>query len=402
MAKGPLGNRDLIRAINRSTVLNTIKNQGPLSRTEIAQQTGLSAATITSISGELINSGLVYEKEAGDSSGGRPPIMLALNARGGYVIGLKLAEDHVTAALTDLLATVNAKQTHPLNDQTFTSAVDTIEGVVNSLLAEERYQKEQFLGVGIGLAGIIDFQNGVLRHSPIFGWKNIPLGDILVDRLGVPIYIDNDVNTLTITELWFGKGKGVNNFLTVTIGRGVGLGIVLNGQVYLGMRGGVGEFGHTVIDPDGPLCACGKHGCLETFVSDPALLRMAEEARSRGELSKSVITIDTLISHAQAGNPAAMAIFAEAGKVLGLGIANLINLLNPELIIISGEGVRAGDVLFEPMRTTVSANVMPGLAGGTMIQVDPWDDYACARGAAGLVLRELFESPIHRKVIDPV
>jgi predicted NBD/HSP70 family sugar kinase len=401
MPETPRANRDLIRAINRSKVLNTIKNQGPVSRTQIAQITGLSAATITSISGELIESGLIFEKEAGDSSGGRRPILLALNTQGGCVIGIKLAEDHVTGALTDLRATVSARLTQPLSDQTVDSAVDTMSAVVNSLLAEERYRKEQFLGVGVGLAGIIDFQRGILRHSPIFGWKNVPLGDLLADRLGVPVYIDNDVNTLTITELWFGKGKGFKNFLTVTIGRGVGLGIVLNGQVYLGMQGGAGEFGHTVIDPDGPLCACGKNGCLETFVSDPAIMLKAFEAQQRDQIPEEKTTIEEFTSLARSGHPVAGEIFAEAGGVLGLGIANLINLLNPELIIISGEGVRAGDLLFDPMRAAVSTNVMPGLAGDTVIQVDPWDDYAWARGAAGLVLRDLFESPIHRTVLSP-
>jgi N-acetylglucosamine repressor len=402
MSEAPRANRALIRAINRSKVLNTIKNQGPVSRTEIAQSTGLSAATITSISGELIESGLIFEKEAGDSSGGRRPILLALNTQGGCVIGIKLAEDHVTGALTDLRATVSARLTQPLINQSVDSAVDTMSGVVTSLLAEERYRKEQFLGVGVGLAGIIDFQRGILRHSPIFGWKNVPLGDLMTERLGVPVYIDNDVNTLTITELWFGKGKGVNNFLTVTIGRGVGLGIVLNGQVYRGTHGGAGEFGHTVIDPQGPLCACGKHGCLETFVSDPAIMRKVAEARQSGQIPPEITTIEELLSFAKSGHQDALEIFADVGRILGLGIANLINLLNPELIIISGEGARAGEVLFEPMRATVSANVMPGLLGDTMIQVDPWDDYAWARGAAGLVLRDLFESPIHRAVSSPL
>jgi predicted NBD/HSP70 family sugar kinase len=402
MVKGPRANRDLIRAINRSRVLNTIKNQGPVSRTSIAHQTGLSAATITSISSELIESGLIFEKEAGDSSGGRRPILLALNTCGGCVIGLKLAEDHVAGALTDLRATVSAKLTRPLTNQSIDSAIDTMSKVVESLLGQKRYGKEQFLGVGVGLAGIIDHQRNVLRHSPIFGWNNVPLGDLLADRLGVPIYIDNDVNTLTITELWFGKGKGVDNFLTVSIGRGVGLGIVLNGQVYLGMYGGAGEFGHTVIDPQGPTCACGKKGCLETFVSDPALMSQAAVAIEQGDIPAETNNIEDLLALAQGGHQVALKIFAEAGQVLGFGIANLINLFNPELIIISGEGVRAGDLLFEQMRATVSANVMPGLVGDTTIHIDPWDDYAWARGAAGLVLRELFESPIHRTVSSPV
>jgi predicted NBD/HSP70 family sugar kinase len=397
MPRHPTANRDLIRAINRSTVLNMIKNHGPLSRTAIAQRTGLSAATITAIAGELIQRGLVFEKEEGDSSGGRRPILLALNPAGGCVIGIKLAEDQITGALTDLKATILARYTAPITVPDLETVIETIAEVVETLLANARNRPRRFLGVGIGLAGIVDDRKGILRHSPIFGWKNVPLTDLMASQIGAPIYIDNDVNTLTITELWFGKGKGVDNFLTVTIGRGVGLGIVLNGQVYLGARGGVGEFGHTVIDPQGLACACGKHGCLETYVADPAILRMAGEAAARGELPCPPKNVDELVGFARSGNASAQHIFTHAGQVLGLGIANLINILNPELIIVSGEGVRAGDFLFEPMRAAVAANVMPGLAGDTQIDVEPWDDYAWARGAAGLVLQRLFESPVHRQ-----
>lgn len=397
MPHHPPANRDLIRAINRSTVLNTIKNHGPLSRTAIAQRTGLSAATITAITGELIQRGLIFEKEEGNSSGGRRPILLALNPAGGCVIGIKLAEDRLTGALTDLKATVLARTTLPLKHPSLDSVIAGIVELVNRLLLSTQNRPRRFLGVGIGLAGIVDDRRGLLRHSPIFGWKDVPLTDLLTTRIGAPIYIDNDVNTLTITELWFGKGKGTDNFLTVTIGRGVGLGIVVNGQVYLGARGGVGELGHTVIDPEGNVCPCGKRGCLETYVADPALMRMAGEAARWGELPSPPQDIGELVSLARSGNVAAQAILARAGEVLGVGIANLINILNPELIIISGEGVRAGDFLFNPMRAVVMANVMPGLAGDTRIDIEPWDDYAWARGAAGLVLQRLFESPVHRQ-----
>ncbi|MEA3441358.1 MAG: ROK family protein, partial [Chloroflexota bacterium] len=281
-------------------------------------------------------------------------------------------------------------------------AVRTMTKVVNRLLKEENILEDQFLGVGVGLAGIIDANGGVLRYSPIFGWHDVPLVDMLHTQLQVPIYIDNDVNTFTITEQWFGKGQGIDNFLTVTVGRGVGMGIVVNGQIYHGGKGGAGEFGHTVIDPDGPLCDCGNRGCLETFVSDPALLRMAHEAHQRGELTNTPATMDELVKLAEEGNVAARSVFARAGEVLGRGVANLINVLSPDLIIISGEGVRAGDLLFEPMFTSISEYVITDLAADTEIQIDIWDDDAWARGAAGLVLRQLFESPFYSDQLELV
>ncbi|MGD9092857.1 MAG: ROK family transcriptional regulator [Anaerolineales bacterium] len=394
MPKHPRGNRKLIQAINRSAVLNTIKTHGPISRTDIAQHTGLSAATVSGITAGLLKSELILEKAIGNSSGGRRPILLELNPSGGYVIGLKLSEEKVTGALTDLEATVIRKHTDVLDDHSVEIAVETMNRVVQLLLAEGEVDAEQFLGIGVGLAGIIDARGGILRYSPIFGWHDVPLAEMLQSRLQVPVYIDNDVNTLTITEQWFGKGQGVDNFLTITIGRGVGMGIVVNGQIYHGGKGGAGEFGHTVMDPRGAVCGCGNRGCLETFVSDPALLRMAVDSYERGDMSNKVASMDELLARAQRDDPGAINVFARAGKVLGRAVANLINVLSPELIIISGEGVRADDLLFEPMRASISEHVMSDLSADTQIQIDVWDDDAWARGAAGLVLRGLFESPI--------
>jgi len=400
MTKYPLGNRDLIRAINRSAVLNTIKNFGPISRTDIARRTGLSAATITGITTDLIEDGLVFEKEQGDSSGGRRPILLALNPRGGFVVGLKLTEENVTAALTDLEATVIAKQTILIEDISLDMVINSIVEIVEKLEHQASIEQQNLFGVGIGLAGIIDADRGVLRYSPIFGWHDVPLVDLLQTRLKVPIFIDNDVNTFTLTERWFGKGQGVDNFLTVTVGRGIGMGIVVNGQLYQGVKGGAGEFGHTVINPEGSMCDCGKRGCLETYASDPALVRAANEAFENGKITKAVNSIEELQTLAEKGDPGAVTVFAQAGETLGRGIANLINVFNPELIIIGGEGVRAGDLLFKPLCEAVDKYVMPGLADDTEIKIELWNDDAWARGAAGLVLRELFESPIHREVVE--
>jgi predicted NBD/HSP70 family sugar kinase len=398
----PLGNRDLIRAINRSSVLNTIKRFGSISRTEIARHTGLSAATVTGITAELISDELVFEKAAGDSRGGRRPILLAINPRRGYVVGIKLMEEQALGAITDLEATIINMHTIKLSDHLLESAIGILLDLVRTLIIEARITKEKLLGVGIGLAGIVDAKRGTLRNSPIFGWRNVPLVDLLSSSLNVPIYIDNDVNTLTLTEQLFGAGQGVANFLTITIGRGVGLGIVVNGRLYRGANGGSGEFGHTVIEPDGPKCACGKNGCLETYVSDPGILRIAFDKVAQGKLPGDINSIETLLQLAQGGDPEASSIFQNAGERLGQGIANLINVFSPNEIIISGEGVRAGDLIFNPMRESIERYTMPGLDQDTEIRIDVWEDIAWARGAASLVLQELFKSPFHHEKVSDI
>jgi predicted NBD/HSP70 family sugar kinase len=392
-----LGNRDLIRAMNRSIVLNVIKTYGPIARAEVARQTGLSPATVTGITAELIDEDLVFEKDMGDSSGGRRPILLAINPSGGYVIGIKLTETQAIGALTDLEATVIVKRTDNLHGRDPEMIVKQLSLLVSELLQMAGLPKKKLLGVGVGLAGIVDSEQGMLRQSPFFGWRDLPLGEMLQAQVRVPVYVDNDVNTLTLAEMWFGGGQGIDSFLIVTVGRGVGLGIVVNGQFYRGSRGGAGEFGHTVIDPKGPTCECGKRGCLEAYVGDPGLLRMATEAANRGEIHGPITSMIDLLTKAQAGDAGARAVFAHAGDILGQGIANLLNIFNPQKIIISGEGTRAGDLLFSPMHEAIARNVMPGLAKDTSIQIDAWGDDAWARGAASLVLHELFESPLNRE-----
>ena len=397
----PTGNRDLIRAINRSHVLNSIKSFGPIGRADIARRTSLSPATVTSITAKLISQNLVLEKSAGDSSGGRPPILLVINPKGGYVVGIKLTETLAVCALTDLEASVIAKASIPLSGHDPARVVDDLARMILSFIQEQKIAKKHLLGVGIGLAGIVDAESGILRQSPIYGWNNVPLRNMLQSKLHIPVYIENDVNTLTLTERWFGPGQGIDNFLTVTVGRGVGLGIVVNGQFYRGQFGGAGEFGHITIHPEGPLCACGKRGCLEAYVGDPGLVRAAQELVGSGKIPVPVHNLDGLLSLAQNGDPGALQIFEQAGRILGIGIANLVNLFNPKRIIISGEGTREGDFLFLPMKESIQQNTMPGLYDPDTVMIAPWGDDAWARGAAGLVLREVFESPIHKKAAVP-
>lgn len=386
------GNRDLIRSINRSILLNGIKTQGEVSRAALAHMTGLSPATVTGITGQLIQEGLVFEKATGDSTGGRPPIMLALNPRGGFVIGIKLMEGHAIGALTDLNATILAKETIALADKRVETSVEMLSVLVNRLVHNSGIRKKQLLGVGVGLAGVVDFTHGVVRQNPFFGWRNIELGDLLGTRLQVPVFIDNDVNTLTLSERWLNQGQPEDNFILITVGRGIGMGIVINGQVYRGKSGGAGELGHTLVDPNGPLCDCGRRGCLESLVSDSALV-----AQMRQATGKEIVDLDEVIRLSGAEQTDAKTILAHAGTLLGTQMANLVNLFDPKLIIISGEGTRMGEVFFSAVRTAFHDYVMTGLAEDTEIRVKSWGDDIWALGAASLVIAELFKSPIQKE-----
>lgn len=392
------GNRDLIKDINRSLVLNLIKNQGPISRTDLIRLSNLSAGTISNITNRLIADDVVQETGEGESSGGRRPVLLRLNHRAGFVIGLKLMERAITVAVTDLDAKVIFHHVLPLNvaipspdpKPVLTAVIHAIE----TSLTASAVERSRVVGIGIGMAGVIDGERGVCHYSPYFAWQNVDIVTPIADHFDLPVYIENDVNTLTIAEKWFGYGRDISHFIVVTVGRGIGAGIVMNGQFYRGAVGGAGEFGHiTILDGDPPIS-------LEQLASDDAILHYAQELIAQGN-DTSLSTVENLsltavTKAAGAGDRIAQGLLADAGCWLGTGIATLINILNPQLVIVGGEGVQAGKWRMEPMQTAISKHVFNGLADDLEIVIEPLGDEAWARGAASLVLGEIFKSPIHR------
>lgn len=392
------GSKRLLRDLNQSLVLNLIAARGPISRTEIVHESGLPAATVTRITREFMTAGLISELDSAvESTGGRRPILLGINPTLGYVVGVKLREDSMTVAVCDLRCSVLHAVEAPLSSRTSNSpatpyeAFDAISGAVERAVREAGVPRQRVLGVGIGLGGFIDFDRGVCRYSAIMDWRDVELQGPLEYKLRLPVRVDNDVNTLAVAEHLFGAGRAASKFVLVTIGRGIGLGIVMGGEVYRGAHGGAGEFGHTTIDlaADAPECNCGKRGCLEAIASDYGILRAALR-RDPGHHVED--TMQTLLARAQL--PEVRAIFAHAGAVLGAAIANLINIFDPKLIILAGEGVRAGDVLLEPMREAIPRHTFAQF-DPVALQISATEEVDWARGAASLILQEVFRPPIH-------
>lgn len=383
------GNRQLIREINQSLVLSFIRDNGPISRTDIADVAHLSLATVSDITGSLITQGLVYEREVGVSTGGRRPILLALNARAGFVVGAKLTEHHIVAALTDLNAEIIEQRAVSLGSDLQPEAiVAALAAVIDDL--RSTHPGQRVFGLGLGMAGVIDRREGICRFSPFLQWRDVPLRHLLEQRINLPVVIENDVNTFTMAEHWFGAGVGINDFLAITLGRGIGMGMILNGQLYRGGCGGGGEFGHVTVVPDGPRCDCGKRGCLEALISDPAILRRMEVAFHRA------MSMDEAVALGEQGDSVAQSIFVAAGRTLGLAIADLVNIFNPPLLIVGGEGTRAFGLMREPLREALQANCFNGFFNDMRLVAEPWGDDAWARGAASLMLNELFRPDIYR------
>lgn len=394
--------RELGKRINRQLVLNLIK-AGPTSRAEIAQETGLSPATVSNLTGELLGEGLVRESGVVGAQRGRPRVSLELNSRARCVVGVKVMPGELAAVVTDLDATVVATRTlaTPERDDSPEAFIDRLVRVIDAIVDDADIERDDVLGVGIGLAGIIDATAGIARYSPFLGWRDLDLVTPLRERLGLDVQLANDVDSLTIAEQWFGHGLGVSDFVVVTIGRGIGAGFVLNGRFYGGRRGGVGELAHVPVAPAGPECTCGKRGCLEALASDPAVVEAATTAVRNGrdtslhDIADS-LQLSDIVDAADAGDAYARELLAESGRWLGVGVATLINLLDPQRVIVAGEGVEAGAWRLGPMRAAIEELRFDTVGAETEIIVESAGDITWARGAACVVLGEFFKSPLHR------
>jgi predicted NBD/HSP70 family sugar kinase len=356
----------------------------------MARQLGISPATVTTVTRRLLAQGVIRELDSMPSDGGRPARRIGLSADTGYAVGMKVRADRITGVVVGLDGEI-------ADSFAFDYAArepDAVDQLVDRL---RRYISEsgqrQLLGIGIGLPGNVDLADGGAIDSPMLGWVGVRLGAALEAALGLPVLADNDVNTVAVAERLYGRGQDIPNFLIITIGRGVGLGVVIDGRLYRGASGGAGEFGHWPLSDDGPQCECGNRGCLEAYIGESGLLASAHSVN----LVPGSSACDELAALADQGNERAQAVFKEAGAVLGRSVAGLVNVFNPGLVLIAGEGTRAWrhwQIGFQP---TLRAHLF-GLMQRVSIVVDVLDDRGWARGAAALVLAAPFATaPGHER-----
>ncbi len=396
---GP-ANRQLIRDINQNSLLNLIKTEGPVARTRLAELSGLSLATIGYITGDLIEHRLILESGAAESTGGRKPVLLEIRPEGGYAIGLKLTEYEIVAVILNLNGEIIYTERSALELREHgQEAIPLLSELVQALIERSGLDRRQVIGLGCGMPGLINSQAGICIDSPILNWHDIAISEPLGNLLKMPVYIDNDVNSLAIYEKLFGQGQPFEHFVTITVGRGVGLGLVINGDVYRGGLGGAGEFGHTTVVIEGRRCECSNRGCLEAYASDRGIVQTYFELnnlKAPDELLKAPEQeVYRLLEKGRAGDRSALEAFRLAGSLLGISLANLVNLLNPELVLLSGSGAVAGQLLFGPMQEALAAHTFSRLAQQMSLVIEPTGDESWARGAASLVLRQFFLSPVN-------
>lgn len=365
-----------------TALFETVLTRGPLSRRDAARLTGLSPAAVTKLVKPMISHGYLVENVREAGVPGRPQIPLQVDANRHYTVGVKLMDREVVGVVADMHAEVQSSHRIHYSDTSPEGVVTAIGELTALLLDRSPAARDRLLGVGVGLGGHVNGGTGVVVHSPFLNWRNVPLRDLLTDALGLPTVIENDVNTLAVTEQWFGAGSSFDDFALITIGAGVGSALVFDGQLWRGHSGAAGEIGHMVVDPEGPACGCGKHGCLQAVVSDDAI--SAAMSRTAG---RTITKVSQVVALAHSGNTDAQRVFTQAGISLGRAIAALVNLINPPLVILSGEGITASDLFMDALRTELERDAFSTAADDCTVLVRPLPDEAWARGAAATMLR---------------
>lgn len=371
-----------------SQVFTTVLSHGPLTRSDIAGRAGLSAAAVTKAVRPLIEAGYLVEDvdEETRPSLGRPANPVRVDGGRALFIGVKITGDEIIAVLTDLRCRIQVARHLPLTSREPKDVLASTAELVHELLVVADEFDVRVQGLGVAVSGDVDRAAGAVRYSPFLEWRDVPLAELMEMTTGLPVTVENDVRALTVAEQWFGAGVGLSDFALVTVGAGIGCGLVVHGQVVSGAHGVAGEIGHVVIDPQGPPCHCGNRGCVEAIASDPAIVT-AVRAATGAEVADAAAAVD-LAHH---GDPGAREVYTRAGEAIGRAIGTVANLLGPERVIISGEGLAAYDLFAEQIRDAFAAS-----AFGTAARCDlrtrplPFDEWA--RGAAATAIQSFIRT----------
>lgn len=400
MSKLRKADKSLIKDLNRSTVINAIRRYGPISRTELAQITKLGQSTMTKIIDELITLDLVYEKGEAHSTGGRKAILLEFNHLYAYAIGIKIMQDHLIFALTDLQANIIKKQEIFFESSTnIPLIINLMIRTIHQILNQFQLESKNLVGIGIAVSGLVNSKSGVVLRSPLLNWDHVDVSTPLKTEFKLPIFIDNDVNAYTLTELELGIGKTSNHFVCISIGDGIGSGFVIDRKVYKGEYGGAGEFGHTIINVEGRPCYCGQNGCLETYLSNRALNVNAQEFFTRypkSLLYTQTINYETLTNAAKSNDELAMILFEQASQYLSIGLINVINCFNPKTIVLIGEALVGKDYFIQQAIEKAKDNFFRGSIETNLVISQLGND-AWVQGAALQAIDMVFQPPLYEE-----
>ncbi|WP_337023739.1 MULTISPECIES: ROK family transcriptional regulator [unclassified Pantoea] len=348
-----------------------------MSRTAIAENMKLSKAAISPLVKEMLNAGLLEESLAESSGQGRPSVLLKMRADSAYFLGASLLGEYVVLVLIDMHGLVLASTNMPLDPDPQQLSV-TLAAAIPDLIAQKGISADQLIGLGVTLSGFVDENQAICVQSALLGWKNVPLADMLKQQTGLDVSLENDAKALAVSEKIFGVAKKARNFTLISHGDGIGSAHFFQGQLHRGAHGGAGEIAHCTIEPGGRPCRCGKRGCLDTLAS---LTAIRESMRDKALESQTIAELEAL---AVKGNSAAIAILHQAGHALGLSIANIIQMNDPELIVIAHQPDAFDGLLKTVVMQSIDSHVLPSIMGKTPISSIVISEQSWARAAASV------------------
>ena len=382
------GSARSIRESNQDRVIETLRRLGAASRADVARVTGLSRSTVSSIVGELRRAGLIADY-AGDSrsaapGSGRPPALITLHRSAGAAVGIDFGKRHLAVAVADLSHELLAEARREMAEgYGAPEALGVAEALVESVLGEAGLDRDKVLGVGMGLPAPIHHLTGTVGSAAILpGWAGVLAADEMGRRLGLPVHVENDANLGALAEFMWGAGQGCRNLAYLKVATGIGAGLVIEGRLFRGAGGTAGEIGHTAMDEAGDICRCGNRGCLETLAGAPAIVALVR--RTLGE----ELEPEAVLSRAADGDAICARALADAGRAIGMAVANLCNLVNPERIVVGGAIGGAGDLLLDPLRESVRLRAIASAANEVEIVQAELGERAELLGAVALVLHQ--------------
>lgn len=383
--------------LNRLLVRNTIRKLGPIARYEVAKETGLTPPTVTVIVNELMASGIVREVGHAESSGGRRPVLLELNPTAAYIFAVRLQRGGMVTALFDLANNLLNQHCQALNTDLPDDVVEAIGNSFDWLLDNTRVNREDIIWCGVATPGLIDSHRGVVERSSNLNWEKVPLGAMVSKRLyGIPVYVENISNAAAWAEKEYGRGRGCRDLIYLNLSIGVGAGIIIDGEIYGGVKGYAGEIGHMTLVPEGgPRCACGRDGCMEAICGVGEILKRVQtevpaEVFNHCRLPAAKLGIDDLLAPPLNTVPEVKEILLQTGRYVGIAVANLISLFNPEMVILGGELARAGDLLLETVVTEIRNRALKEIGETVRIFLSDMREDPPLMGAYALALEKVF------------
>lgn len=404
MNRPKTADQSLMREMNTSIVMDTIRLCAPLSRAELAARTGLTRSTVSIIVDDLIDRGFVQETTREDTKIGRPGMLLQFNPEGGCAVGVEIGVDFISVILTNFIGQVLWRRRQSTGEQEQISALQGVEDVINEALEYGRQLGLRPLGIGVGAPGLVDARQGKLVFAPNLHWVDVPLRLIWMRRFNLPVFVENEANCGCLGEYFYGAAHNAKNFIYLKTGIGLGGGVMIDGKLFRGASGFAGEIGHITIYKSDTLCACGRKGCWETFVRPSSLLTEVATRLQNGENSLlnelvggdlSQLSVEHIAEAARREDALALSALQTLGEHFGIGISNLVNIFNPELVVLGGSLNPVNPWLIPVITSILQVNALPPLRDITRIEPSTQGEDACLLGAVALVLDDILHEPLN-------